>query len=164
MKYLGKVSLLTIALVVFSSVKGQETIIESLQSTQPSEGAIEISAAPEINALIGRTVTGQSSTEYIKANGFRIQLYSGNTAKTSKEEAFRRQELINEEFPDVSTYVTYQAPYWRLRVGDFRTQEEAYLLMKQITKEMSTLKKESYVVKDEIKVLLTKTKPDEVEF
>lgn len=151
MKYQRILLLLLFAFGAFAFLKAQETIVESLQEDRPSEGTIIINASPEINSLIGRKSSEVSVSDYQRASGYRIQFYSGNEPRRSKEEAFRRQELISEAFPDVSTYVTYVTPYWRLRVGDFRSQEEAYLLMMQITREIPLLKREANVVKDEVR-------------
>ncbi len=133
-----------------------QTIIDELQRDVPSAGVIRVNASPEINQLIGRKSASAFLEEYIKVSGFRVQVFAGNEQRTSKAEALKKQELINEMFPDVPTYVMYNAPYWRLRVGDFRSREEAFLLMKQITQDLPALKKESYIVKDEVRVSVDK--------
>ncbi|MCM1483097.1 MAG: SPOR domain-containing protein [Muribaculaceae bacterium] len=57
--------------------------------------------------------------------GYRVQVFSDNNARTARNEARSKQRSIGSRFPNYRTYVTYTAPYWRLKVGDFRTQEEA---------------------------------------
>lgn len=152
MRYQFIITTLFVVFCAFTPVKAQDTIIESLLESRPYEGEVSISASPGVNQLIGRKSSSDSAVEYQKSSGYRIQAYSSNAPKTSRAEAFRRQELVKEAFPDISTYVTYVAPYWRLRVGDFRSQEEATLFMKQFEQELPSLKKESYVVKDEIRI------------
>ena len=133
-------------------LSAQSTIIEHLQEERPSEGVIKINASSEIKQLIGKRDSFLSLSDYIKISGHRVQIFSGSAARTARAEAFKRQELINEVFPEIPTYVTYTAPYWRLRVGDFRTQEEANQLRNKITKEIPSLNKEAYVVRDEVKI------------
>ena len=136
---------------LWAALSAQTTIMEHLQEERPDEGTIQINASPEINQLIGRKDLSLSFSDYIKISGHRIQFFSGND-RTAKAEALRRQALINEAFPETPTYVDYKAPYFRLRVGNFRTHEEAVLLRNQITKEIPSLKKESYIVKDEVQI------------
>lgn len=57
--------------------------------------------------------------------GYRIQLYAGNNARTAKNQASQRASVIDSRFPEYATYVTFDAPYWRLKVGDFRSYEDA---------------------------------------
>ena len=66
---------------------------------------------------------------------------------------FEVQE-IKELFPDIPTYVTYNAPFWKLRVGDFRSHEEAYQLMRQLMEAFPDYAKEMYIVKEEVKIPL----------
>ncbi|MFN4082999.1 MAG: SPOR domain-containing protein [Bacteroidia bacterium] len=61
-------------------------------------------------------------------DGFRIQLYSGNNrtyAEDLKAEIFKN-------YPQVSTYLSYQQPHFKLRVGDFRNRFEALKLYHEL--------------------------------
>ena len=57
-------------------------------------------------------------------DGFRVQIFfdSGNN---SKKAAQTSRERFMEVYPEVSAYLTFKAPYYRVRVGDFRTKLEA---------------------------------------
>ncbi|MDE7238043.1 MAG: SPOR domain-containing protein [Paramuribaculum sp.] len=48
------------------------------------------------------------------------------------------------------TYVTYNSPYWRLRVGDFRTQAEAAAAAEELRQAFPRSAKEIRVVRDNI--------------
>ena len=72
----------------------------------------------------------------------------------SKDEAFRKEKEIKELFPDVSTYVTYNAPFWRLRIGDFRSHEEAYHMQRLLMDAFPAYRKEMYIVREEVKIPL----------
>jgi hypothetical protein len=80
-------------------------------------------------------------------DGYRIQLFSdgGNNAKD------RAQSMLDElqrNYPDYSSYLTYQQPNFKVRIGNFRTKAEA--------REFQTLLSQNYpgcfIVKDLIKV------------
>ena len=64
------------------------------------------------------------------------------------------RNMLKELFPDVSTYVTYNAPFWRLRIGDFRSHEEAYHMQRLLMDAFPAYRKEMYIVREEVKIPL----------
>lgn len=57
-------------------------------------------------------------------DGFRVQIFfdSGNNSKKSAQTA---REKFMELYPDITAYLTFKSPYYRVRIGDFRTKLEA---------------------------------------
>lgn len=82
--------------------------------------------------------------------GFRVQVFSDNNVRTAKAEAASKQRVISARFPKYQTYVRYTSPYWRLRVGDFRTQQEANAAAEELRKAFPAYSKEIRVVPDRI--------------
>lgn len=82
--------------------------------------------------------------------GYRIQVFSDNNARTARNEARSKQRNIGARFPQHRTYVTYNAPYWRLRIGDFRTQEEAAEAAETLKKAFPAYAREIRVVRDRV--------------
>ena len=82
--------------------------------------------------------------------GFRIQVFSSNVQRTAKSEAFGIEKEIKATFPNEKVYVTYASPFWRVRVGNFKTQVEANEFRAYLLAAMPTLRKATYVVKDRI--------------
>ncbi len=74
--------------------------------------------------------------------GYRVQLYYGG----NRSEALELKSKFAQLNPDVESYLIYQQPYFRLRVGDFRSRLEAYKLMKKVEKEFPSV----FIVNDEI--------------
>lgn len=64
--------------------------------------------------------------------GFRVQIYtaSGNRSKILTE---RRKAEFDSAFPGVTSYITYDEPYFKLRVGDFRTRMDAERFRRSIS-------------------------------
>jgi hypothetical protein len=81
--------------------------------------------------------------------GYRIQVYMGNNQKKSKSEALKREEMIKEKYPDLPAYLSFVSPFWRLRIGDFRTHTEALVSMRELLTDFPELKGQVYVVKDD---------------
>ena len=59
---------------------------------------------------------------------------------------------IGKQFPSYGLYLTYNAPYWRLRVGDFTTQEAAHSALRALRAKFPALAGDMRVVRDRIKV------------
>jgi len=82
--------------------------------------------------------------------GYRVQVFSDNNVRTAKAEAASKQRVISARFPQYQTYVRYTSPYWRLKVGDFRTQQEANAAAEELRKAFPAYSKEIRVVRDRI--------------
>lgn len=100
------------------------------------KGEVEITKDPRIEALIKQEAASQQIT------GYRIQLFF-DSDKSSVDEA--RARFIN-LFPKVDTYVTYTAPNYFLKVGDFRTQIEAEKVKSTVDAQFPT----NFIVKERI--------------
>lgn len=85
-----------------------------------------------------------------KMGGYRIQVFSDNNARTAKSEARTRARNISAQFPQYPTYVVYSSPYWRLRVGNFRTQEEANQAAHELKEAFPRYSREIRVVRDRV--------------
>jgi len=94
--------------------------------------------------------TGTDGKSYLTFQGYRVQVYAGNDPLHSKEEAFRREKEIKEAL-GIATYVMYNAPFWRLRVGDFDTQEEAYAAQRRLMAAFPSYGKEMYIVRENLR-------------
>lgn len=60
-----------------------------------------------------------------KANGFRIQIYTGGNSRADRVAAERAGRTCREAFPELAAYTHFLSPRWVCRVGDFATQQEA---------------------------------------
>ena len=84
--------------------------------------------------------------------GYRIQVYSDNNQRQAKAKAQQIAANIGKQFPSYGLYLTYNAPYWRLRVGDFTTQEAAHSALRALRAKFPALAGDMRVVRDRIKV------------
>lgn len=86
------------------------------------------------------------------AKGYRVQVFSSNSQATARQEAFSHESILNEAFPDMKVYVTYNSPFWKVRLGDFITQSEARRFTVELLSRFPELKGETYTVRDNISV------------
>ena len=98
-----------------------------------------------------RTHTSQQTIEN-RGVGFRIQAYTDNNARTAKAAAQKRARDIAMKFPQYRSYITYKAPSWRLRIGDFKTQQEAKAALNRIKSVYPNFAREMVIVRDRINI------------
>ncbi|HEX3024860.1 MAG TPA: SPOR domain-containing protein [Chitinophagaceae bacterium] len=75
--------------------------------------------------------------------GFRVQVIS----LSNRDEAFKIKADVLAKFPDQKSYIIFQAPNYKIRIGNFLKREDAENYRKQITNSFS---QEIYVVEDAI--------------
>ena len=152
---------LIIAMAGIPSMKGQDTYVADSTSTNTSitviqpallQKLLEFKAqgdneenvengdneAPEVQATPGR------------AAGYRVQVFSDNNQRTAKGEARSKEKMLKEAFPEFGTYIVYNSPFWRLKVGDFKTQHEANAAADAIKSRFPSFSREVRVVHDRI--------------
>ena len=98
-----------------------------------------------------RTHTSQQTIES-RGVGYRIQAYTDNNPRTAKAAAQRRARDIAMKFPQYRSYISYKAPAWRLRIGDFKTQREAQAALQRIKSVYPKYAREMVIVHDRINV------------
>ena len=105
-------------------------LITAMSFCQQTENQTEVLKDKLIDQLI------EKHKEYNQANpgvdGFRVQIFfdSGNNSKRAAAVA---REHFMELYPQVVAYLTFKSPYYRVRVGDFRTKLEAEGFLMQLS-------------------------------
>ena len=90
--------------------------------------------------------------ELIEIDGYRVQVYSSNQQQTAKAEALNLETTLKHKVTQ-TIYVTYLPPFWKVRIGDFRTYEEAREYKRTFVQYFPNLMGDTYIVRDKIKVL-----------
>ena len=151
-----KIRFLTIlgALVLFVSVlSAQENsdvkaanIFETLTAVDSTTHAtVTIHQDKRIEALL-------LNKKSLTVSGFRVQVFSSNIQRTAKNNAFAIEKQIQEVFPNQPVYVNYTSPFWKVRVGDFKTKTEAQTFRNQLIESVPGLKSEIYIVPEQINI------------
>jgi len=105
----------------------------------------------KVDTMLGKLKTYNEN--FIYAQGFRVQLYSGtNMATASSIEGKVKAAMSNIEGSH-SVYRNYSAPTWKVRAGDFIDRLHAYRLYHKLKKHFSN----ALIVPDS-KVLIKKIK------
>lgn len=142
-------------------------ILEALSINEKGLGYIMINQPDYIRSLVetqnetGAPILSSDASVSI-AKGYRIQVYNGNIPQ-SKEEVYNRADKIKNKFSNLGIYITYKAPFWRLLVGDFISEDEANNFMDSIVDKLPEYKREIYVVPSSIRLIYTNNVENNVE-
>jgi hypothetical protein len=127
----------------------RQNIFEVLQATN-GVGKVIIHQDKRIENLINQKQSAKADREAIMGNGYRVQVFSSNEQRTGKTEAFKIEREIREAFPNTGVYVNYNSPFWKVRVGDFNTIDEAQAFRSKLLEVFPELRSQTYVVRDQI--------------
>ncbi len=119
-----------------------KNIFSVLKETGPSMNRVTIDQNPNIESLLQRHITNSAGR---KITGYRVRLFFDN-----KQDARNKSEAIAgqfaSQFPEIRVYSTYEKPFFKVTVGDFRTKSEAMQLLRKIEGEYRSV----FLVKETI--------------
>lgn len=93
-------------------------------------------------SVSGVSVVGQYS-------GYRVQVLF-TSAKNGRALAQQRAKKIALKYPQYRSYMSYVAPRWRLRFGDFKTYNDASYLGKLIKRSFPEMRADVVIVTDKV--------------
>ncbi|MBC7827907.1 MAG: SPOR domain-containing protein [Chitinophagaceae bacterium] len=115
---------------------------------QTDSVSIVVHKDPRIDMLVKKQIeineiTTRNSRR--SAPGYRIQVISTN----NRNKALEAKTKIYQRFPELKTYLMYQSPFFRLKVGNFLDRQEAESYLQDILQLFPT---GVYVVRDTVEV------------
>jgi len=90
---------------------------------------ITIIQDPRIDTLLREHIL--VNEQYNKLQGYRVQIFF-DAGNNSKQNAFNERDAFVEMYPEEHIYITFKEPYYRVRVGDFRSKMEAEGFLQKI--------------------------------
>src|SRR4029079_15501213 len=132
MKYFFLFSLIMIAI----SVTAQDT------------SSVVVHKDPRIDILLKKQ--GEVNAAIKKANartakGYRLLVINTN----KRDDAIAAKTKVYTTFPELKAYLVYQSPYFRLKVGNFKTRDEAIQYQKSLG---SYFPKGVFIIADTIEI------------
>jgi hypothetical protein len=103
-------------------------VILVLNAMAQKEGA-QIIADPKIDQLVEKHIFLNQNQSTL--DGWRVQIFF-DAGANSKKKATDVLSRFDNQYPDSKAYLSFKEPYYRVRVGDFRTRLEAEGFMKTI--------------------------------
>jgi mRNA-degrading endonuclease RelE of RelBE toxin-antitoxin system len=132
-----KVVFIALVLLVFINREGRA------QTLEPAKGNIEVVQDEKITQLTQQYRT--MSLANPEVDGYRVQIFF-DSGSNSKNKAASVKEEFETTYPGNKSYLSYKEPYYRVRVGDFRTLAEAVGFQKKIAADYPN----SFPVKDAV--------------
>lgn len=140
-----------IALLVSLAVCAEDSIeVVSRLNILESMPRVEVIQDPLVASMLQATMSGKEN--WIEMDGYRVQIYSSNRQQTAKMEALELETKLKTEISQ-TIYVLYLPPFWKVRLGDFRTYDEAKDYKKEFVQQFPQMIGDTYIVRDKIKVL-----------
>ncbi len=113
-----------------------------------STSSIVIHKDPRVDLLVKKqTQINEITTRDARRNiaGYRIQVI--NTS--DRNAAISAKTKIYQLYPELKAYLLYQAPYFRLRVGNFKDKEDAEEYRKSLSREFPN---SVFLVRDTVEI------------
>ena len=101
---------------------------------------VQVISDEKLDTLIEKNIESNKTINGIQ--GYRIQIFFGSERKAAHD-AKNKFALLN---PEYEAYLIYQQPYFKVRVGDFRTKLEAQALFKKVLPEFERV----FIIPDKI--------------
>lgn len=114
------------------------------------QGTVTIHHSDSMEQLLyqNKKATSNNAEEALVATGYRVQIYSSNASRKAKETATQWKKELETAFPNQKTYLAYQAPFWKVRIGDFTHYAEAVLFSQKLIQKFPKQAGEIIVVKE----------------
>jgi len=115
---------------------------------QTDTNSVVIFKDPRIDLLVKKQVDiNEEATRDSRrtASGYRILVINSNDRK----KVFAAKAKIYQLYPDLKPYLLYQAPFYKLKVGNFKTKDEAQETLEALTRDFPT---GLFIVRDIIEV------------
>ena len=125
-------------------------LVSLTASAQMDSGLVVVHKDPRVALLVKKQAQiNEETTRSSRRNipGYRIQILNTtdrNAALDAKTKAYRL-------FPELKAYLLYQSPYYRIRVGNFKTKQEADEYIKDLARNFDN---NVFLVRDVVEVKL----------
>lgn len=100
-----------------------------MDSNQFQEAQLQIFQDPRLETLVQRHIDYNRKKGGM--NGYRIQIFFGS-GRTARADANETKAKFLSHFPDAKAHILYQSPFYKVRVGDFRTKNETLKFYRRI--------------------------------
>ncbi len=108
---------------------------------------VHIVQDPAITQLMQEKIAGVEASDR-ESTGWRVQVYSSNIPVQSKSEALALEAKLKDAITQ-PVYIISTPPFIKVRVGDFRTQEEAQTFKNELISLFPEMVGDTYIVRDD---------------
>jgi Uma2 family endonuclease len=113
--------------------------------------SVTVHKDPRVDSLVSKQIQiNEATTRDSRRNipGYRILVITSN----DRNKVYDTKAQIYQQYPELQQYIIYQPPNYKLKLGNFKTQDEAQIYSDKLIKSYPT---GVYIIRDVIEV-----KPD----
>src|SRR5690606_38447361 len=112
--------------------------VSAQDSTSTANKNVTIKQDEELTTLLAEYKTYNAKRD--TRDGYRIRI----TYTDIRDDVYKSKAGMYKQFPELASYVEYEQPYYKLRIGDFSTRLEAANYLQQVI----TVYPGAFIVKD----------------
>lgn len=101
----------------------------SLWAVAQTQGNVTVTQPDEVSRLLKKHIAVNEKTDGIP--GYRIQIFS-DSGNNSKRKAMRSKAKFRMSFNDLKAYIVFDAPYYKVEIGNFITRLDAQAVLRQL--------------------------------
>lgn len=113
-------------------VGAQSNIVAQIEKSSRGEGKVRINQPEKLMSFMGSMAKSKGRAQQVE--GYRVLVYSGNNSSQAREEANKMAAYMRKNYPGAEVYVEFVPPIRTCEYGDYRTLEEAELVMFRLRK------------------------------
>lgn len=120
----------------------------SLKAQKVDSGLVTVHTDPRLALLVKKQVQINEETTRNSRRvmpGFRIQILNS----TDRSSALDAKTKVYKLYPELKAYLQYQSPYFRLKVGNFKTRQDAEEYLTNLARDFAN---NVFIVRDTIEV------------
>ncbi len=107
-------------------------------------GNVKITQDVRLETLINNHITANKKRPI---KGWRVQIFFGQ-GQAAKYKAENIKKSFLKKYPETSAYLIYEAPYFKVRVGNYKKKFEAAKMKKELESKYDKI----FLIEDEIKL------------
>ncbi len=109
---------------------------------KPTDGTVTVTQDPRLRQIVKRHIEVNNN----KFDGWRVQIYFGSGQRAMAAAQNAKKKFLIRYGNKNGAYIVYDSPFFKVRVGDFRTKAEAMFFQTQIKKTFP----QSWVIPDKV--------------
>jgi preprotein translocase subunit SecD len=159
MRILLLASLLFCSTVTALAVEPNDSI-KNISKALNDSGKVKILQPAELTKRLDRVEDDQSNNQdsdtqqnagqVRSKSGYRVEVYADNKVQTAKAQAASKKRLLQARLPQYHVYLVFEAPYWRVRLGDFTSRSAADAALTEVKQAFPSFATDLRVVRSTI--------------
>jgi len=122
----------------------------SLLNAQGNDGFYKGTEEASVEDLL--ELHKEFNSNYNSISGYRIQIYKGS-GNSALEKGQALMDKFSKDYKNKAVYISFSEPYYRVRVGDYRTRLDAVNFLKEIKSKYPS----AFVIKEDIELVVLPT-------